>query len=178
MNNLISINETDIAVANFLKQNNISFRVHFAGTSHKFGNEMDSWLVVIGGEKFDFYTGIGHRIQQHRNAYKLNESQINKAKSLKDLLGKDRLDSTIYKLPNSSSTYAVSPTQAGVLYCLLLDANGAEQNFHDWCSDYDYNSDSLSDRNVYDACCETLNKVRKIFTHSQREVLRELLQDY
>ena len=176
MNNSISINETDIAVADFLKHNDISFRVHFAGTSHKFGTEMDSWLVVIDDQKFDFYTGIGHRIQQHRNAYKLNHSQIGQVKTLKDLLGKDRLDLTVHKLKDGFS-YAVSPTQAGVLYCLLSDADGADQNFYDWCSDYGYNTDSLSDRNVYNACCETLNKVRKIFTHSQREALRELLQD-
>lgn len=179
MNNQININDTDKAVAEFLKTNHIHFSVNYCGTDRPFesNNKMDSWSVKIGTQSFDFYTGIGHRIAHNKNAYKLSTKQIEVVTQLRDLLGKDRLDNTVFKLADQS-TYAVSPTQASVLYCLLLDAQGAEQNFYDWCMDYGYDNDSRKAFETYESCCKTLGKIRKIFNTTQRQQLSELLEDY
>lgn len=186
----ISINDTDKAVAQYLKDNKIQFFVSYLGAKKVWDNrqESDHWSVKFSMKKadhngdlyasFDFYTGIGHRISHSKKiAYKLSTSQIESVKELRDLLGKDRLDNTVFKLKNNVD-YAVSPTQASVLYCLLLDASGAEQNFSDWCGDFGYDNDSISAFKVYQACCDTLEKMRKIFSNSQRSELSELLQDY
>ncbi|MNR67782.1 hypothetical protein D3C85_1919640 [compost metagenome] len=59
-----------------------------------------------------------------------------------------------------------------------MDSSGAEQNFHDWCSDFGYDNDSLKAQQTYNACCETLTKMRAFFTGTERTALNELLQDY
>lgn len=173
----ISINDTDKAVAQFLKDNNIHFYSRYMGFNNKAGWNSDRWLVKIGLHESEYHTGTGHRIINPVNSYKLSSKQIESVKALRDLLGKDRLDNTVFKLSDGNS-YAVSPTQASVLYCLLSDANCAEQNFNDFCSDLGYDNDSVKYFKIYQACCDTLEKVRKIFTSAQRQQLSELLQDY
>lgn len=185
----IQINDTDKAVAQFLKDNKIQFFVSYLGAKKVWDNkqESDHWSIKFSMKKadrngelytsFDFYTGIGHRISHGKNGYKLSTNQLDSVKELRDLLGKDRLDDTAIKLKNNVD-YAVSPTQASVLYCLLLDASSAEQNFNDWCSDLGYDNGSISAFKTYQACCDTLEKMRKIFSNSQRSELSELLQDY
>ena len=173
----ISINDTDKAVAQFLKDNHIHFSSRYMGFNNKDGWNSDKWLVKIGLHEFEYNTGLGHRISHSANSYKLSAKQIESVKVLRDLLGNDRLDNTVFKLSDGNS-YAVSPTQASVLYCLLSDANCAEQNFNDFCSDLGYDNDSMKAFKIYQACCDTLEKMRKIFTAKQRAELSELLQDY
>lgn len=190
MNNSITINETDIAVAEFLKANHIHFSTGYKGTKKAFDdkNVMDSWSVKIGkgaargNYEFEYFTGTGHRLTFNKklSGYacdKLTKVQINQAKKLQELLRKDRLDSTIIKLQDNTG-YAVSPTQASVLYCLLADAISAEQNFNDWCNNFGYDNDSIKAFKTYQACCDTLEKMRNIFSGKQRAELSELLQDY
>ncbi|QCQ61615.1 hypothetical protein barba126A_phanotate59 [Rheinheimera phage vB_RspM_barba_12-6A] len=179
MNNQITINDTDRAVADYLKANHIHFNSRYNGTKKAFDdkNIMDSWAVKIGLHEFEYYTGVGHRISCLKNMYKLTTKQLDGVKDLKELLGKDRLDNTVFKLSDGVS-YAVSPTQASVLYCLLLDASGAEENFYDWCANFGYETDSRKAIDIHNACCDILLKMRKIFTSAQRAELSELLQDY
>lgn len=188
MKKLIELNEIDLAVAEFLNANKIQFFVSYQGESKWLDskNVSDKWLIKLSMQKadqtgnlyaeFDFYTGTGNRLEVSGISYKLSPRQIDSVKSLRELLGKDRLDSTV--IDKGNKQYAVSPTQASVLYCLLLDANCADQNFDDFCSDLGYDPDSRKDFKVYESCCETLQKMRKIFTISQRNELAELLQDY
>lgn len=179
MNNQITINDTDRAVAEYLKANHIHFSSRYKGTKKAFDgkNVMDSWTVKIGLHEFEYYTGVGHRIAHLKTMHRLTTKQINGVKELKELLRKDRLDDTVFKLSDGVN-YAVSPAQASVLYCLLSDASGAEENFYDWCDNFGYDSDSRKAFDTYNACCDTLLKVRKIFTSTQRAELSELLQDY
>lgn len=72
----------------------------------------------------------------------------------------------------------VAPTATGPLYSLLRDAESAEQNFHDWARDFGYDTDSIKARNVYDACCVVLVKLRGFFSHAERTKLMELMEDY
>lgn len=179
MQKFITLSEIDHAVADYLKANHIHFYVKYLGEKRVWDNKQvsDHWSVKIGLYDFDFYTGVGHRLGIIGTKYRLTTKQTDSVKPLRDMLGKNRLDETVIKLENSDQ-YAVSPTQSSVLYCLLLDASGAEQNFNDWCSDFGYDNDSITAFKTYQSCCDILEKMRKIFTTKQRNELSELLQDY
>lgn len=180
MKNLITINEQDQAVAEFLKAEKITYSTRFQGTKKSDNWERDQFVVTFtngkNSESFEYSCGIGHRLQVAKNAYKLSDSQLSGVKKLRDLIGESRLDSTVLDLGNK--VYAVKPTQASVLYCLLLDANCGDQNFDDFCAGLGYDPDSRKDFKVYESFTATLQKIRKIFTGEQRAKLAELLQDY
>ncbi|QIG56934.1 hypothetical protein vBPaeSS2019XI_056 [Pseudomonas phage vB_Pae-SS2019XI] len=72
----------------------------------------------------------------------------------------------------------VAPCAADVLYCLLSDANGADQNFNDWCADFGYDPDSRKALATYDECSKVLADVRAFFSAAEREKLAELLEGY
>lgn len=70
------------------------------------------------------------------------------------------------------------PKVADVLHSLILDASAADENFHDWCSNYGYSDDSIKAMNIYKACLETSQALRKHFSPDTLRQVRELLQDY
>lgn len=70
------------------------------------------------------------------------------------------------------------PTAAAVLHRLLADAEAVDMSFYDWAGNLGYNVDSIKDRATYDACCECGWAMRREFTRSQMDELRDLLQDY
>ena len=78
-----------------------------------------------------------------------------------------------------SSTRPITPHAADVLHSLLLDGGASDQSFNDWCADYsDGDTDSIKAFNTYQLCCETGQKLRKLFTRAEREALQTALQDY
>jgi hypothetical protein len=179
MNNQININDQDLAVAKFLKDNHVHFSIRYMGSKKVFDSKhvSDQWLVKIGLHEFDFYTGIGHRLDNMKSNSSLTMKQKDGIKKLSELLGQPKVTE---KLTDNfkGNVFAVAPTQASVLYCLLSDASCADQNFDDFCSELGYDADSMKDFKTYQACCEILFKMRKIFTSAQRHELSELLQDY
>jgi hypothetical protein len=72
----------------------------------------------------------------------------------------------------------VTPTQASVIYCLLLDAESGSMSFDGFCDNFGYYNDSISDFKTYQACMATTKRIQKLFTYSERQQLQELLQDY
>lgn len=52
------------------------------------------------------------------------------------------------------------PKVADVLYCLLSDAQGADQPFEDWASDYGFDSDSRKALAIYETCVATHKALR------------------
>ena len=54
------------------------------------------------------------------------------------------------------------PDAAGVLSSLLLDAAADEQSFEDWCSEFEYDTDSRKAEKTYQACCKIAAKVKKL----------------
>lgn len=70
------------------------------------------------------------------------------------------------------------PKIAEVLHSLVLDASAADENFNDWCANYGYSDDSIKALNIYKACLETAQTLRKHFSPDTLRTLRELLQDY
>lgn len=171
------INPIETAVAESLKAQNITFVAVGGGSTKRDGWECDAWLCkfsraakIDGGIRseakefsVDFYTGTGHR-------QSVRPMPADIARLGKNILARVDWERMWLK--------PVAPHAASVLYSILSEAQGAEQNFLDWCGDYGYDTDSMKSHATYTACCETLQKVRAFFTIEERNALQELLQDY
>ena len=70
------------------------------------------------------------------------------------------------------------PKVADILYSLLSDASAEQRNFHEWCSDYGYSTDSINALNVYRACLDTAAALRKCFSYELLAELQDLLAEY
>ena len=70
------------------------------------------------------------------------------------------------------------PKVADVMYSLLTDASAEQRNFHEWCSDYGYSTDSISALNTYRACLDTAAALRKCFSPELLAELTTLLAEY
>ena len=70
------------------------------------------------------------------------------------------------------------PKVADILYSLLSDASAEQRNFHEWCSDYGYSTDSISALNTYRACLDTAHALHKCFSPELLAELRDLLAEY
>lgn len=171
-------NPTELAVTAWLEKAGIKYEV-YGGHATKLGDwPCDAWSWILSRRKVGatdniqmeekFYTGIGQR--KLTPIGKRYMSSIGKGSAI--------YVSNARRSIIAEHSRAVAPCSASVLYSVLLDAEGAEQNFHDWCSDFGGDSDSIRSLNTYNACCELLNKVRVFFTAAERAELRELLQDY
>jgi hypothetical protein len=183
-----TIPEQDLQVAEFLKSINVNYSVKWvgiAGEKTSFSGS-DQWQITFKkagkfSESFDFYTGSGHRINNiGLSLSPANKRYIESVKAVTGLLLGIERDSKREKLVKNVfvQSYAVTPTQASVLYCLLLDAESGSLSFDDFCSDFGYDSDSISDFKTYQACMAITKQVQKLFTSSERQQLQELLQDY
>lgn len=162
------INPIETAVNEYLKAQGITFAAVLTGSGKRDDWECDSWSVSFtraGKERFvtDYHTGIGHR--QSKQPMPADIKRLGK-----NILARVDWERMWLK--------PVAPQAASVLYSVLSDAQGAEQNFLDWCSDFGYDSDSMKAYKVYTACCELLQKVRAFFTNEERQAMQELLQDY
>lgn len=169
----ININEQDKAVSALLAQKGVKYSVVFTGSKTDKGWERDSFMVGFNDQFFEFNTGIGHRVE---SKFKI------KTEELKTVTGLDCVVfESIGKVNHDRSRviqHIIAPTQASVLYCLLLDATANDCSFNDWCDEYGCDSDSFSAFNNYQACCESGSKLRKVFDRETVEQLHELLADY
>jgi hypothetical protein len=116
------------------------------------------WLVTIGNQNFDYYTGIGHRTKFSRAyAREYGKMPIPLAILLK------------YTKPTR-------PTFDDVLSCLLTDSLASETSFSNWCGDFGYDDDSIKALDIYRGCCESAKKLRLAGVDIAAEKIR--LQDY
>jgi hypothetical protein len=135
--------------------------------SKNFQDESDQWLVVINGQRFDYYTGVGHR--------HIDRMTVLGTKWDYDYIKKNRHKLYMDVLVQVSKP--VTPKLDDVLACLVRDAVGsAAQTFDDWCSDYGYDTDSRKALDIYIACQETAKKLRLARVPVTAEA--ERLQDY
>lgn len=139
----------------------VSFSVALVGEIKRDEWICDEWRVKIGAIETMFHTGVGHR-KQHPKAPKFNGSKTSLA----------------YEEWSTQYVRPTAPSAASVLHSLILDSSATEQCFNDWCDDYGYDNDSMKALITYQACCAIGQDMRRVFTHAQREELRELLQDY
>ena len=78
-----------------------------------------------------------------------------------------------------TKTKLKSPTIDEVLYCLIMDADTINyESFADWADNMGYNSDSIKDKTVYDACIALALQMRGMFSDADMNTLRDLFQDY
>ena len=123
----------------------------------------DAWSVCFArnskAETFDYFTGTGHR----KVIRGLNATKYPNAKFTKGYW---------------QVSIAQKPEPAGVINSILLDSSDCDESFNDWCSNFEYDTDSRKALETYLECQNNYNRFRKIFTQSEIEVLREMLQDY
>lgn len=163
-------NDTENKVDAFLSNLGVTYSVFPAGTGLKRGNwECDGWRVVFGkadiSQSFDYYTGTGHRVI----------STFDKSRVMYDYKNASARNRQ-YHLDSLAKPFA--PFAASVLYALINDAQASDQSFNSWCADYGYDSDSMKAFKLYQACCETGEKLNSIFSRQQISELAELLADY
>lgn len=183
-----TIPEQDLQVAEFLKSINVDYSVKWVGIAGNNSNfkDSDQWQITFKkagkfSECFDFYTGSGHRINNTGLSLSpANKKYLNSMKAVTGLTYAIIKESKHEKLVKNVfvQSYAVTPTQASVLSCLLLDAESGSMSFDDFCDNFGYDNDSISDFKTYQACMAITKQVQKLFTYSERQQLQELLQDY
>jgi len=157
------MNEQDKQVADKLQEWGIPFAAHYCGECpHGENQRVDAWRVTLGKFNTDFYTGLGCRTPTPAPADG----------------GPPPRRGTVMHAGLEARRKPITPTAAGVLYCLLSDAEAVDQSFTDWAGDLGYDTDSRKALETYEACCKIGQSLRTVFTHSQREELRILLQDY
>jgi hypothetical protein len=122
------------------------------------------WKVRIGKQEFDYFTGLGHikNYKNHDTLYKLNQV-IFLLQTGKPRHGGDRFE-------------LVKPKLDDVVHCLIMDSDVLNYaSFEDWCFDFGYNPDSISDKKVYDDCVSNALKLSSVL---DIEKLKPLFIDY
>lgn len=175
----ISINEQDLAVAEIISSYSVSYLGERVDENKWIS---DKWIVTINGVDFEYHTGTGHRLEIGIGRYSLTSKQNKEVKELKECT---KLDKVLFTIKDRR-LYAVAPTQASVLYCIVSDSYASEVSFDDWCSDLGYDSDSRKALDVYLQCQENSKKLQQVFratkgtetTYTMIEKLKEILEDY
>ena len=173
-----TLNETDIKVQQYLNTLGMKYDAHYIGAvGGKWPHDKFNIVLTPTGKSpylFEFSTGIGHRV--HLKNFKVPTKTVFNGTKHRELTGWTKAF-----ISNDSfrpEYVVVKPTAASVLYSILLDGSAIDMSFHDWCGDYGYDTDSISARSTYDACCVTGVKLRSLLTFEARTILSELLQDY
>ena len=136
----------------------------------QFDSVMDAFILNITvkdkTQMFNFYQGIGHRFSDPRE----NKGRKLKAKKINH--------NTSVNYDNGGvSQYIKVPRLADIMSCLLLDAN-VEDSFQEWCDCTGYDSDSIKDNKIYEACLETKEKLSTVISSELKENLTILLSQY
>jgi hypothetical protein len=123
------------------------------------------WIVTIGGQAFDYYTGLGHRVAL---------KSYGSGQTFEELSGKNLTETGLKKLLACSK--ATPPKIDDVLHSLVMDADACEMSFADWCGSLGYDEDSRKAFAIYEACQKNATKLRKAGVDICAE--RERLADY
>lgn len=63
---------------------------------------------------------------------------------------------SMYELENLKASVPIDPDLTDFMYCLVIDAGcAASGDFEDHCEEFGLDSDSISAKKTYDACCDT-----------------------
>jgi hypothetical protein len=80
-------------------------------------------------------------------------------------------------LRNKKTGRPTRPTVADVLHSLFSDASAADENFSDWCDNYGYSDDSIKALNMYKACTEVAQNLRRQFNPETRAKIHAAIQE-
>ncbi len=194
------INEQDKAIAEYLQEIGVKYSVKLAQIgANKDGWQCDRWLVSFDNWQTEYNTGIGHRIAPARvgantGFTSLSQKQRGERTRLMELIGiepRSQQASMLCQrtgdkvgingsrvLADQRETFTNPPTQASVLYCLLLDMDAEDYSFREWCANLGYDDDSRKAERIYFACQDIAKDMRVTFNAEQIDHMRELLQDY
>ncbi len=127
------------------------------------------WEITINGQIFEFYQGIMYR--KLKDSFTLNNVLGVLKISIQQLVsGKYDLDTIL------RCSYAIKPIIEDVLYALVSDASFSVETFPDFCSNIGYDTDSRKALEIYLACQENGEKLRKTGLNISK--LQEAFQDY
>ena len=176
MNSTITLNQQDLDAAKLISSYNVTY---VGSRKDESGWENDKWVITINGVDFEYHTGIGHRLTLPKGKYSLSQSQREQVKQLKECTTLNKVLFTI----EDRRVYAVAPTQASVLYCIVSDAYCGENTFDDFCTDFGYDEDSRKALETYLSCQENSKKLSQVFKgesnpHEKLSTLKGILEDY
>lgn len=109
-----------------------------------------AWLLIINGESFDFKTGTGHATPYYKSNYERSWGHRNKKPVGIQVIN-----------DSESESWVEVPKADEILDCLFSDEEHGSQNFHDFCDNLGFSSDSLAALDTYRDCMEAGKKFRK-----------------
>ena len=144
----------------------VDFEIHPAGVDLiRNGWQCDGWRLTLKKYKtvefFDYFTGTGLR-------------KIKKG-AIKPFC---KPGTIAYKNWLKSVTVPAKPELCGIINSLILDSDADNMSFRDWCEDFGYSEDSLKTFDMYRACCDSSQKLKRIFSRETLAQFRDILQDY
>lgn len=143
----------------------IDFKTVFTGKANKDKYEIFKWIVTINGESFDYSTGSAHFTPYYQTR---NIGSFNRRNKKPD-----------NGLANSDlGGWLHAPTVKDVLYSVLSDASFGDISFNDFCNEIGYSDDPFKAFDIYQACCNNGEKLRKALTSEQIEQFEIELEDY
>jgi hypothetical protein len=194
---MFTFNDSDKAVQELLNKKGVKYSFNYVGASHDDEWSHDLWNITFfnngikdkAGSRcatFEYKTRIGHRLTRTLKGGAYNYMTFGRLQGLEIAAHRGAL-----QLPKNASLYfpvnrdeiiktlfAVAPTAASVLYCLLSDASASNESVKDWCDNYGYDSDSIKALNIYNQCIANAEKLSKVFKPTLIEQLSSLLEDY
>lgn len=69
------------------------------------------------------------------------------------------------------------PSKKDVLFSIMMD-DVSGTSFNDFCSEFGYDNDSIKALKIYENCQRETEAYYNMFDSEEREILRELLEDY
>lgn len=69
------------------------------------------------------------------------------------------------------------PTKKDVLHSIMMD-DVSNMNFNNFCDEFGYDNDSIKALKIYKECLKETEAYYNMFDSEEREVLRELLEEY
>lgn len=135
------------------------------------------WTVLINGQSFNYFTGLGHCKRAHvleannklilnsykqllekqpENTLKLDVSNMDKSikiKLIQATIPKDQ-GVVLWNLKRLQVVYVTIPKIDDILNCLFLDSQAGTETFEDFCLNFGYSNDSIQALDTYKACQE------------------------
>ena len=75
------------------------------------------------------------------------------------------------------SAHTKAPNKKDVLYSFIMD-DVSYMDFEEFCSNFGYDTDSIKALKTFEACQKQTDNFYRLFNENEREMLRELLEDY
>ena len=131
----------------------------------------DQWEFTINGEKFDFFTGLGHRGLTEKAKREIEEEYPPPR-----FLGTQAYGDYLAAL--DAARVPKPPHVASLLFSLIMDSKAATQSFEDWCEEYGDSPDSRKALERYLECQNIDSNLRAAFGRNKLAHLKTLLEDY